>query len=120
MGNISHRCCICEADFSPGALDKAGKCPICRVQYPTVNTKQEAFALNQPELRLNAKLTEERVRQIAREEFNAIRAEIKAKAEALKNVAAPVVAPVVTPVVVNTPTIENGFVITANQETTNV
>lgn len=118
MSTISHRCCICEADFSPGALDKEGKCPICRAQYPTVKTKQEAFALNRPEIHLGAKLTEERVRQIIREEFNAIRAEIKAKAEASKVTTSPVVAPVVAPVVINAPIAETGIVIT-NQETSN-
>lgn len=117
MSIISHRCCICEADFSPGALDKAGKCPICRIQYPTVSTKQEAFALNKPELHLGAKLTEERVRQIAREEFNVIRAEIKAKADALKAVVAPATAST-APVIVNTSIAETGIV-TTNQETIN-
>lgn len=84
MNDIIHRCVVCEADFTPGGLDKAGKCSSCRIQYPTVKTRQEAFALNRPELHLGAKLTEERVRQIAREEFNAIRAEIKAKTEVMK------------------------------------
>lgn len=81
MSDITHRCNICEADFAPGALDKAGKCGSCQLKYPTVKTRQEAFALNTPELHLGAKLTEERVRQIVREEFNAIRVEAKAAAE---------------------------------------
>ena len=72
MSDITHRCCICEADFAPGALDKAGKCPTCQTLYPTVKTRQEAFALNSPEIHLGAKLTEERVRQIIREEINAV------------------------------------------------
>jgi hypothetical protein len=45
-----------------------------------VKTREEAFALNRPDIHLGAKLTEERVRQIVREELNAIRAEIRAAA----------------------------------------
>ena len=95
MSSIVHRCAICEADFAPGGLDKAGKCSACRMQYPTVSTRQEAFALNRPELHLGVKLTEEKVRQIVREEFNAIRAEIKVKAEAIKSTVAPDAIPLV-------------------------
>ena len=78
--DIVTRCCICGADFTPGVLDKNGKCPICRVEYPTVKNKKEAMALNKPEINLGAKLDEDRVRQIVKEELNAVKAERKAEA----------------------------------------
>ena len=78
--DIVTRCCICGADFRPGVLDKNGKCPICRVEYPTVKNKKEAMALNKPEINLGAKLDENRVRQIVKEELNAVKAERKAEA----------------------------------------
>lgn len=73
--DIVFKCCICEADFRPGALDKNGKCPICCVEYPTVKNKVEAMALNRPEIHLGKKLDAEDVRQIVKEELNAFRAE---------------------------------------------
>jgi len=75
--DIIHKCCVCEADFRPGALDKNGKCP-----------KKEAMALNRPEIHLGEKLDAEKVRQIVKEELNAFKAEQKvdrmAKARAAK------------------------------------
>jgi hypothetical protein len=73
--DIVHRCCVCEADFRPGALDKDGKCPICRVAYPTVKNKKEAMALNRPEIHLGEKLDADKVRQIVKEELNTFKAE---------------------------------------------
>lgn len=116
MSDIIHRCAICEADFAPGGLDKVGKCSACRTQYPTVNTRQEAFALNRPDIHLGVKLTDERVRQIAREEFNAIRAEIKAKAEAMKNMVVVPETQIVPSVIMP---LSNTDIAITNQETTN-
>jgi len=86
--DIIHKCCVCEADFRPGALDENGKCPICRVEYPTAKNKKEAMALNRPEIHLGEKLDAEKVRQIVKEELNAFKAEQKvdrmAKARAAK------------------------------------
>jgi len=76
--DIIHKCCVCEADFRPGALDENGKCPICRVEYPTVKSKKEAMALNRPEIHLGERLDAEKVRQIVKEELNAFKAEQKA------------------------------------------
>jgi len=76
--DIIHKCCVCEADFRPGALDKNGKCPICCVEYPTAKNKKEAMALNRPEIHLGEKLDAEKVRQIVKEELNAFKAEQKA------------------------------------------
>lgn len=73
--DLVHRCCICEADFRPGSLDKDGKCSSCQVEYPTVKTKVDAMALNRPEIHLGKKLDAEGVRQIVREELNAFKAE---------------------------------------------
>jgi len=92
--DIVHKCCICEADFRPGALDKAGKCPICRAEYPTVKNKAEAMALNRPEINLGEKLDADGVRQIIKEELNEFKAEMKvadkvdrmAKARAAKGI----------------------------------
>jgi len=86
--DIIHKCCVCEADFRPGALDENGKCPICRAEYPTVKNKKEAMALNRPEIHLGERLDAEKVRQIVKEELNAFKAEQKidrmAKARAAK------------------------------------
>jgi len=86
--DIIHKCCVCEADFRPGALDENGKCPICRVEYPTAKNKKEAMALNRPEIHLGERLDAEKVRQIVKEELNAFKAEQKvdrmAKARAAK------------------------------------
>lgn len=78
MADIITRCCICEADFRPGSLDKAGKCVVCREKYPTVKNKQEAMALNQPNIHLGEKVTAEMVRQIIKEELNGFKAELEA------------------------------------------
>lgn len=75
MSDIVERCCICEADFRPGTLDKDGKCASCRVEFPTVKNKKEAMTLNRPEIHLGKKLNAEDVRQIVREELNAFKAE---------------------------------------------
>ena len=77
MADIVNRCCICEADFYPGALDKDGKCPVCRVEYPTVNNKAEAMALNRPEIHLGERVTLDKVRQIITEELNSFKAEMR-------------------------------------------
>lgn len=77
------KCCICEADFHPGGLDKAGKCVVCRKEFPTVKNKQEAMALNRPEIHLSKKLDAEDVRQIVREELNAFKVEQVAMTKAL-------------------------------------
>jgi DNA repair exonuclease SbcCD ATPase subunit len=80
--DIVNRCAICEADFRPGTLDEDGKCSSCRVKFPTVKSKQEAMALNRPDINLGDKLTDEKIRQIIREELNAFKAELNAfKAE---------------------------------------
>lgn len=71
------RCCICEADFRPGSLDKDGKCSICRVEQPTAKNKAEAMALSQPNIHLGKKLDAEGVRQIIKEELNTFKAEQK-------------------------------------------
>ena len=73
--DLIHRCCICEADFRPGSLDKDGKCSICRVEQPTAKNKAEAMALSQPNIHLGKKLDAEGVRQIVKEELNAFKAE---------------------------------------------
>ena len=75
--DIVCKCCICEADFRPGSLDKDGKCSVCRVKFPTVKNKVEAMALNRPEINLGERLTVEKVRQIIKEELNAFKAEQK-------------------------------------------
>ena len=75
--DIVFKCCICEAEFSPGVLDKNGKCPICRAEYPTAKNKKEAVALNNPTLNLGKKLDAKGVRQIIKEELNAFKAELK-------------------------------------------
>ena len=86
--DLVHRCCICEADFRPGTLDKDGKCSSCAVQFPTVKSKVEAMALNRPEINLGGRVDVDKVRQIVKEELNAFRAEQKidnmAKARAAK------------------------------------
>lgn len=79
--DIVFKCCICEADFRPGALDKDGKCSVCRVEQPTAKNKAEAIALNQPNIHLGKKLDAEGVRQIVREELNAFKAEQAAAAK---------------------------------------
>jgi len=73
--DIINRCCICEADFRPGSLDKDGKCVSCQEQFPTIKNKAEAMALNRPEIHLGEKLDVEKVRQIIKEELNAFKAE---------------------------------------------
>ena len=78
--SITHLCSICEASFAPGVLSKQGKCPSCVKEFPTVKTKAEAILLHQPNLHLAPKLTEARVRELVREEYNLIKAEIKVKA----------------------------------------
>ena len=80
--DVIFRCCICEADFRPGALDKDGKCPICRVEQPTAKNKAEAMALSQPNIHLGKKLDAEGVRQIVKEELNAFKAEQAATSKA--------------------------------------
>jgi len=86
--DIINRCCICGADFRPGTLDEDGKCSSCRAAFPTVKTKKDAMALNQPNINLGQKLDAEGVRQIVREELNFFKAEQKvermAKARAAK------------------------------------
>lgn len=79
--DIVFKCCICEADFRPGTLDKNGKCAICSVEQPTAKNKAEAMALSQPNIHLGKKLDAEGVRQIVREELNAFRAEQKVAAK---------------------------------------
>jgi hypothetical protein len=79
MADIIHRCVVCEADFRPEALDKDGKCPICRVQYPAVRNKKEAMALNRPEINLGEKVDVDRVKQLIKEALNELRAELKAE-----------------------------------------
>ena len=86
MSDIIQRCCICPGDFPPGALDKDGKCPSCRVEFPTVKNKAEAMALSQPNIHLGKKLDAEGVRQIVREELNAFKAE-QAAADKVDNMA---------------------------------
>ena len=80
MATIEHRCSVCEAGFRPGALNKDGKCASCEEAYPSVKNRMEALALNKPEIHMNAKMTEEKVRQIVREEIYSIKAERKAAA----------------------------------------
>lgn len=75
--DLVFKCCICEADFRPGALDKNGKCPICCVEYPTVKSKADAMALSQPNIHLGEKLDVEKVKQIVREALNEFKAEQK-------------------------------------------
>jgi hypothetical protein len=70
MATIDFQCSICEASFREGLLNKHGKCPSCEKEYPTVKTKAEAMALNRPEINLDAEMTEDRVRQIAKQEIN--------------------------------------------------
>jgi len=78
--SLTFNCAICDASFSPGVLDKQGKCPSCVKEFPTSKTKSDAILLHQPNLHLAPKLTEARVRELVREEYNLIKAEIKAKA----------------------------------------
>lgn len=73
--DVIFKCCVCEADFHPGALGKDGKCSSCQVEFPTVKNKKEAMALNRPEIHLGKKLDAEEVRQIVKEELNAFKAE---------------------------------------------
>jgi len=80
--DIIQKCCICNADFRPGSLDKNGKCASCAKEYPTVSNKKEAMALNRPEIHLGEKLTVEKVRQIIKEELNEFKSEQKAKQKA--------------------------------------
>jgi len=86
--DIVNRCCICEADFRPGTLDKDGKCSSCAKTFPTVKNKKEAMTLNRPEINLGERLDADKVRQIVREELNAFKAEQKidrmAQARAVK------------------------------------
>jgi hypothetical protein len=79
MAIISHQCSICEAGFGAGVLVK-GKCPACAVLYPNVKDKAEAMVKERPALQLKKRLTEEDVRRLAREEFNAIKVENKLEA----------------------------------------
>ena len=79
MSDIVQKCCICEADFRPGTLDKDGKCVVCAKEYPTVKNKAEAMTLNRPEIHLGKKLDAEEVRQIVKEELNAFKAEQSAE-----------------------------------------
>ena len=78
--SLTFNCSICNASFGPGVLDKQGKCPSCVKEFPTSKTKSDAVLLHQPNLHLAKKLTEDRVRELVREEYNLIKAEIKAKA----------------------------------------
>ena len=73
MAEIDVKCCICEASFRAGSLDKAGKCPGCAKDYPDSKNKLEAMAKNQPKILMGNELTEERVRKIIQEEFNTLR-----------------------------------------------
>lgn len=82
--DIVHRCCVCEADFRPGILDKNGKCPICRATFPTVKNKAEAMALNRPEIHLSETLNTDKVKQIIREELNEFKAEQMVREDLIK------------------------------------
>lgn len=84
--DIIHKCCVCQADFGPGTLDKNGKCVICAVEYPTAKNKAEAIALTRPDVHLEKKLDADGVRQIIREELNAFKAE-QAAASKVDNMA---------------------------------
>ena len=75
--DIIQKCCVCEADFRSGSLDKSGKCSSCAKEFPTVKNKKEAMLLNRPEINLGERLTAEGVRQIVKEELNAFKAEQK-------------------------------------------
>jgi len=86
-GDIIQKCCICEADFRPGTLDKDGKCSSCRVAFPTVKNKKEAMLLNRPEINLGERLTAEGVRQIVREELNEFKAEQKVEQDKIDRMA---------------------------------
>lgn len=77
--DIVFKCCVCENDFRPEALDKDGKCATCRVDFPTVKSKAEAMALNRPEIHLGKKIDEQTVRQIIKEELNEFKAVLKAE-----------------------------------------
>ena len=78
--SLTFNCAICDASFGPGVLDNKGKCPSCIKEFPTSKTKSDAILLHQPNLHLAPKLTEVRVRELVREEYNLIKAEIKTKA----------------------------------------
>lgn len=69
MASIDLKCCICDASFQPGVLNKLGKCPTCEVEYPSAKNRKEAMSLNQPELHMGDELTVDRVREIVREEL---------------------------------------------------
>ena len=69
MANIELKCCICEAGFQPGVLNKAGKCPTCEVLYSSAKDRKAAMALNQPELHMGNEMTIDMVREIVREEL---------------------------------------------------
>ena len=69
MASIDLKCCICEATFQPGVLNKLGKCPTCEVEYPTAKDLKDAMSLNQPELHMGNELTVDMVREIVREEL---------------------------------------------------
>jgi len=78
--SLTFNCAICDASFGSGVLDKQGKCPSCIKEFPTSKTKSDAILLHQPNLHLAPKLTEARVRELVKEEYNAIKADIKAQA----------------------------------------
>ena len=69
MASIDLKCCICDASFQPGVLNKKGKCPTCEVEYPSAKDRKAAMSLNQPELHMGSDLTVDRVREIVREEL---------------------------------------------------
>jgi len=69
MAAIEQKCCICEATFQPGVLNKAGKCPSCEVAHPTAKTRKDAMAKSHPEFHMGNELTVDKVREIVREEL---------------------------------------------------
>jgi len=80
--DIIHKCCLCENDFRPGALDKEGKCASCSKAYPNVKTRKEMLLLNRPEIHLGRRLDEPTVRQIIKEELNEFKSTLKAEQKA--------------------------------------
>ena len=62
------QCIICEGQFDPLKL-KEGKCSICQEEFPNAKNRQEALEQTGPQKGQVTNLTEDKVRNIVREEI---------------------------------------------------
>jgi hypothetical protein len=70
------KCVICESEFYENALEN-GKCAICRAEYPTADTREEAVRQTTPEKEQALNLTEDRVKHIVADAFADVKGSIQ-------------------------------------------